>query len=152
MKKVAFWGVVALYLCLVIRYSWNPDGFAQSLAAIGIVAAVIQACVNYGWKSASALLLICLAITFYLGAKPLGCAGPHAALAGNTPLCQHGLNPRHAVSDGAAWQRDRSIRAHMECCRFARDSGGNASLHHGLYVAIGGDKARGRRLAENLDV
>jgi putative membrane protein len=60
----AFWIVLAVYLAMVVGFSWNPTPLAQGLAAIGIVAACIHAALSYGWKDALVLLAICLVITF----------------------------------------------------------------------------------------
>lgn len=62
--EAAFWIVLAVYLALVVGFSWNPTPLAQGLAAIGIVAACVHAALSYGWKDALVLLAICLAITF----------------------------------------------------------------------------------------
>jgi uncharacterized membrane protein len=58
------WTVLAIYLVLVVGYTWNPSPFAQGLAALGIAIACAHASLFYGWKNAAALLAICLAITF----------------------------------------------------------------------------------------
>jgi uncharacterized membrane protein len=60
----AGWTVLAIYLVLVVGYTWNPSPFAQGLAALGIAIACAHASLFYGWKNAAALLAICLAITF----------------------------------------------------------------------------------------
>ncbi len=62
--EAAFWTVLAVYLALVIGFSWNPTPLAQGLAAIGILAACVHAALSYGWKDALVLLAICLVITF----------------------------------------------------------------------------------------
>ncbi|WP_213738582.1 carotenoid biosynthesis protein [Bradyrhizobium sp. dw_411] len=60
----AGWIALAIYLALVVGFSWNPTPFAQGLAAIGIAIACTHAALFYGWKDALALLAICLVITF----------------------------------------------------------------------------------------
>ncbi len=62
--EAAFWIVLAVYLALVVGFSWNPTPLAQGLAAIGILAACVHAALFYGWKDALVLLAICLVITF----------------------------------------------------------------------------------------
>jgi uncharacterized membrane protein len=62
--ETAFWIILAVYLALVVGFAWNPTPFAQGLAAIGIVAACVNAVLSYGWKDALVLLAICLVITF----------------------------------------------------------------------------------------
>ena len=62
--QAAFWIVLAIYLALVVGFSWNPTPLAQGLAAIGTVAACVHAALSYGWKDALVLLAICLLITF----------------------------------------------------------------------------------------
>jgi uncharacterized membrane protein len=62
--ETAFWIVLAVYLALVVGFSWNPTPFAQGLATVGIVAAFAHAALSYGWKDALALFAICLVITF----------------------------------------------------------------------------------------
>ena len=56
--------VFAIYLVLVVGFSWNPTPFAQGLAALGVAIACAHAALLYGWKNAAVLLAICLAITF----------------------------------------------------------------------------------------
>ena len=60
----SFWIVLAVYLAMVVGFSWNPTPLAQGLAAIGIVVACVHAALSYGWKDALVLLAICLAVTF----------------------------------------------------------------------------------------
>jgi uncharacterized membrane protein len=62
--KAFGWIVFAIYLVLVVGFSWNPTPLAQGLAALGIAIACAHAALFYGWKNAVALLAICLAITF----------------------------------------------------------------------------------------
>lgn len=62
--EAALWIILAVYLTLVVGFSWNPTPFAQGLAAVGIVAACAHAALSYGWKDALALFAICLVITF----------------------------------------------------------------------------------------
>jgi putative membrane protein len=62
--ETAFWVVFAVYLALVVGFSWNPTPLAQGLAAIGILAACVHAALSYGWKDALVLLAICLVTTF----------------------------------------------------------------------------------------
>jgi uncharacterized membrane protein len=62
--RTAFWIVLAVYLALVVGFAWNPTPLAQSLAAIGILAACVHAVLSYGWKDALALMAICVVVTF----------------------------------------------------------------------------------------
>jgi uncharacterized membrane protein len=62
--KAFGWLVFAIYLVLVVGFSWNPTPLAQGLAALGIAIACAHAALFYGWKNAAVLLAICLAVTF----------------------------------------------------------------------------------------
>ena len=64
LAKLALGVCLAVYLVLVVGFAWNPTPLAQALAAIGILAAFVHAGLFYGWKDASALFAICVAITF----------------------------------------------------------------------------------------
>lgn len=58
------WIVIIGYLAAVVGWAWNPTPAAEALAALGIVAAVIHAGFNYGWRQALVLFGICLGVTF----------------------------------------------------------------------------------------
>jgi uncharacterized membrane protein len=62
--EAAGWIAFAVYLILVVGFTWNPTPFAQALAALGIVIALSHAALFYGWKDALILLALCLVITF----------------------------------------------------------------------------------------
>jgi uncharacterized membrane protein len=58
--------LLAVYLALVIGFAWNPTPFAQVLAAIGIMLALVHAALTYGTRHALALFAICVGITFLI--------------------------------------------------------------------------------------
>jgi hypothetical protein len=61
---IAGWLAFAVYLVLVVGFSWNPTPFAQGLGAIGVAGACAHAVLFYGWRNAAVLLAICLVTTF----------------------------------------------------------------------------------------
>ncbi|THD49942.1 MAG: carotenoid biosynthesis protein [Bradyrhizobium sp.] len=107
--ETAFWIVLAVYLALVVGFSWNPTPFAQGLATVGIVAACAHAALSYGWKDALALFAICLVITFAienLGAAtgfPFG----HYHFEVGTNLPHVGAIPVIVGRSGSAWDISR---------------------------------------------
>lgn len=64
MPAIALGLAIAVLIVAAIGWSWNPTPFAQVLAAIFIVAALIHAAVRYGAANALAMFLACVMITF----------------------------------------------------------------------------------------
>jgi uncharacterized membrane protein len=54
----------AIYLPLVVAFSWDPTPFSQGLAAAGIAAAFAHASFAYGARHALALFVICTSVAF----------------------------------------------------------------------------------------
>ena len=62
--ETALWLAIAFVLLVAIGFSWNPTPFAHVLAVIFIACALLHALFYYGSRSALALFVICIAITF----------------------------------------------------------------------------------------
>ena len=62
--ETALWLAIACVLLVAIGFSWNPTPFAHVLAVIFIACALLHALFYYGSRSALALFVICIAITF----------------------------------------------------------------------------------------
>src|SRR6516164_5169927 len=60
----ALWLAIACVLLTAIGFSWNPTPFAHVLALIFVACALIHALFFYDSRSALALFIICIAITF----------------------------------------------------------------------------------------
>jgi uncharacterized membrane protein len=63
-REAVAWGLIAIYLVLVVLFAWNPTPFAQGLAALGFAGAMAHCTLTYGWKNALALCAICLVVSF----------------------------------------------------------------------------------------
>src|SRR5262249_55358099 len=63
-REIALWLAIAGILAARIGFAWNPPPLAPALAAIFIACALVHAVFLYGARSAIALLVTSVAITF----------------------------------------------------------------------------------------